>query len=119
MRNEDVVVAFGMLSDTLEMVEDALLVVAQGLKMNPTVDERRDLERQQHELSIQKMKVVAAMKALGRGQLGIPRPTDAQIAAVKALARDVDDLTRATVAASDAVATAGRAIAAVDKMPLA
>jgi hypothetical protein len=119
MRNSDVLKAFRMLSDTLEMIEDALLVVAQGLKMNPTVDERHDLEGQQHELSIEKMKVVAAMKAIGRGQLVIPPPTEAQITAVKRLARDVDDLTRANVTAGNAVVAGGQVLDAVGKIKLA
>jgi hypothetical protein len=118
MRDEDVVVAYGLLSETLEMIEDSLLLVTQGLKMNPTVDERRDLDGQRHQLSIEKMKVVEVMKALGRGQLVIPRPTPDQVEAVQRLAREVDGLTRASVTASDTIVAAGQALAAVQKMQL-
>jgi translation initiation factor 6 (eIF-6) len=120
MTDEDALVTFGKLSETLEMIEDALLVAAQGLKMTPTVDERRALERAtQQELSIAKMKLVAAMKAVGRGQLVLPRPTQAQIDAIKALARQVDEVSRESVAASGAIAAAGQALDAVGTMPLA
>ena len=65
-----------------------------------------------------KMKVVEAMKALGRGQLVIPRPTPDQVEAVQRLAREVDGLTRASVTAGDTIVAAGQALAAVQKMQL-
>ena len=50
------------------------------------------------------------MIALGRGEPSVKKPTDAQIAEIAALAGEVDRLTRASAAASQALAITGRVL---------
>jgi hypothetical protein len=102
--------AFRTLSEALEMVEDALALVRQGLNANPTKEERRQLDEDILELALKRTRLTSALLALGRGDATITPPTPGQIAEIKALAARVDQLTRESIAASDAVKEAGRVL---------
>lgn len=111
--------AFRAMSDALEMVEDGLAVARQGLNSNPTKQERRQLDEDILDLGLKRTRLTSAMIALGRGQATISPPTAEQIAEIKALAGQVDQLTQQSVAASDAVVAVGKVLDLVAKSGLA
>ena len=98
---------FRAMSEALEMVEDALAVARKGLNANPTKQERRELDEDILDLALKRTRLTNSLIALGRGQETIQPPTPGQIAEIKALATQVDQLTRQSVAASQAVTAAG------------
>ena len=98
------------MSDTLEMVEDALAVARQGLNMNPTKSERHQLDEDILDLRLKRTRLTSAMIALGRGQGTIRPPTADQIAEIMILAGQVDQLTQQSVAASGAVVATGHVL---------
>lgn len=110
MDNEEIIATYKALSDALEMIEDAIVVAKQGLLQNPTKEERRALDAEILELEAKRAKISAKMIALGRGEPSVKKPTDAQIAEIAALAGEVDRLTRASAAASQALAITGRVL---------
>ena len=110
MDTEEIVATFRGLSDALEMTEDAIVVAKQGLLQNPTKEVRRALDADILELEAKRAKISAKMIALGRGEPSVKKPTDAQIAEIATLAGEVDQLTRASATASQALAITGRVL---------
>ncbi len=110
MDTEEIVATFRGLSDALEMTEDAIVVAKQGLLQNPTKEVRRALDADILELEAKRAKISAKMIALGRGEPSVKKPTDAQIAEIATLVGEVDQLTRASAAASQALAITGRVL---------
>ena len=105
-----ILATFRAMSDALEMVEDALAVTRQGLSANPTKQERRQLDEDILDLGLKRSQLTNSMIALGRGQGTIRPPSAEQITQIKALAAKVDQLTRESVAASEAVVVAGNVL---------
>jgi translation initiation factor 6 (eIF-6) len=115
MTPDETLASFRAMSDTLEMVEDALAVARQGLNANPTKVERRQLDEDILELGLERTRLTSAMIALGRGQGTITPPSAQEIAQIKALAEQVDQLTQQSVAASEAVVTTGEVLDLIAK----
>jgi hypothetical protein len=101
---------FRAMSDALEMVEDALAIARQGLNANPSKQERRQLDEDILDLALKRTRLTSAMIALGRGQGTITPPTAEQIAEIKTLAGQVDQLTQQSIAASGAVVATGHVL---------
>ena len=102
---------FRAMSDALEMVEDALVIARQGLDANPSKQEGRQLDEDLFDLAFKRTRLTSAMIALSRGQ-GTTNPlTPEQIAEIKALAGQVDQLTQQqSIAASGAVVATGNVL---------
>jgi hypothetical protein len=114
-----VLATFRAMSDALEMVEDALAVARLGLNANPTRQERRQLDEDILELALKRTRLTSTMIALGRGEQTIQPPSAAQIAEIKTLAAQVDQLTQQSVAASEAVVATGHVLDLVAESGLA
>ena len=106
-------------SDSLEMVEDAIVAARQALLENPTKEERRELNEQILELEAKRAKITNKLIALGRPGAAVSPPTDAQIAEIKGLAEEVDKLTRASEGAARAISVAPRGLDMVAKAGMA
>jgi translation initiation factor 6 (eIF-6) len=105
-----ILATFRVMSDALEMVEDALAVARQGVNANPTKQERRQLDEDILELALKRSRLTNSLIALGRGQGTVRPPTAGQVAQIKELATEVDRLTRESIAASGAVVAAGNVL---------
>jgi hypothetical protein len=110
---------FRAMSDALEMVDDALAVARQGLNTNPTKQERRQLDEDILDLALKRTRLTSALIALGRGERTISPPSAQQIARIKELAGEVDQLTRQSVTSSQAVVASGKVLDLVAKSGLA
>jgi hypothetical protein len=101
---------FRAMSDALEMVEAALAIARQGLDADPSKQERRQLDEDLRDLALKRTRLTSAMIALSRGQGTTDPLTPEQIAEIKALAGQVDQLTQQSIAASGAVVATGNVL---------
>jgi len=98
------------LSDALEMVDDAIEVARKALLGNPDREERLRLNELILELEAKRAKIVNKMAALGRKTGQIAMPSKSRIEKMKALATQVDDLTRSAQGAGKAIEVAGKVL---------
>ena len=119
MANDDFRAKYQALSDALEMVDDAIEVARQALLENPDKEERRRLNELVLELEAKRAKIVNKMIAIGRDAGALAMPSKAQIDALKALATEVDELTRSAKGAGKAIEMAGKVIEMAGKSGLA
>ncbi len=103
------------LSDALEMVEDAIEVARQALLENPDKEERRRLNELVLELEAKRAKIVNKMIALGRDAGTVAMPSKDKIDKMKALATQVDGLTRSAQGAGKAIDTADKVLKMASK----
>lgn len=103
------------LSDALEMVDDAIEVARQALLENPDKEERRRLNELILELEAKRAKIVNKMIVLGRETGTIAMPSENQIEKMKALATEVDGLTRSAQGAGKAIEMAGKVLEMASK----
>lgn len=103
------------LSDALEMVDDAIEVARTGLLENPDKEERRRLNELILELEAKRAKIVNKMIVLGREAGKVAMPSASQIKKMKALAAQVDALTRSAQGAGTAIDMAGKVLEMASK----
>lgn len=92
------------LSDSMELIYDGISIANKGLLRNPDTTQRRKLNRRIARLEAELAEIGAKMTAIEDGETGIRGPTNAQVKLVAKLTGEVENMTRANITASKALA---------------
>lgn len=113
---EDLVAKFKALSVTLEMTEDAIVVIKKTLLDPLEKEERRALDETLLELVAKRAKITNMMIALSSDATVMSPPSSALVKQMARLADKVDEMSRANVVASEAVKATGQVLDVASKV---
>ena len=112
MENEDLIVTLNHLASAIEMVQDAIIIAKQGLNMNPTKEQKRQLLEDRLELEAKLQRLNGKLLGLASNQGGLTPPTRAQIDEIKSLTAEVEKSTQQNLDASASIVMTSKALGA-------
>lgn len=98
--------------NALALVFDSISLARKGLRLNPSKEEERKLNKTLLRLEVERADLEAMLDALADDDpVGVAPPTQAQVDEIAALTGEVEGLTRANLTAAGALSAASKVLA--------